>query len=63
LPGAERGPFHASGHIDGPSMEWLIETIKPEKLLPVHSQKLGWFERRWPEKVVRAPYGQVVQFG
>lgn len=63
LPGAEKGPFHASGHIDGPSMEWLIETSAPEKLLPVHTQKLGWFEKRWPEKVVRAGYGEPVRFG
>lgn len=62
LPGAEKGRFHASGHIDGPSMEWLIETIKPAKILPVHSQKLGWFEQRWSEKIVRAQYGQPVGF-
>ncbi len=27
-------------------MEWLVETIDP-----VHTQKLGWFEERWPAKV------------
>jgi ribonuclease J len=63
LPGAEKGPFHASGHMDGPGMEWLIETINPAKILPVHSQKLGWFEQRWPEKVVPAGYGEAVSFG
>jgi ribonuclease J len=57
LPGSEKGPFHASGHIDGPGMEWVIDTINPEKLLPVHTQKLGWFERRWPGKVLSAGYG------
>lgn len=62
LPGAEKGPFHASGHIDGPGMEWLIETITPERILPVHSKKLGWFEQRWPEKIVFAPYGEAVRF-
>lgn len=62
LPGAERGPYHASGHIDGPGMEWLIETISPGKLLPVHTQQLGWFEKRWPERVVRAPYAQPMRF-
>jgi ribonuclease J len=62
LPGAEKGPFHASGHIDGPGMEWLIETINPTKILPVHTQKWGWFEQRWPEKVVKATYGQPVRF-
>jgi ribonuclease J len=57
LPGAERGPFHASGHIDGPGMERVIETIGAERLLPVHTQKLGWFERRWPGKVTGSAYG------
>ncbi len=63
LPGAEKGPFHASGHIDGPGMEWLIETINPTKMIPVHTQKLGWFEKRWPDKVMRAKEGEAVRFG
>jgi ribonuclease J len=58
LPGAEKGPFHASGHIDGPGMEWLIDTIAPERLLPVHSRKVEWFTQRWPEKVLRTRYGE-----
>lgn len=62
LPGAEKGPFHASGHADGPSMEWVIETINPARILPVHTQKLGWFRQRWAEKVVRARYGEAVRF-
>jgi ribonuclease J len=62
LPNAEKGPFHASGHIDGPGMEWVIETVNPKKILPVHTQKLGWFEKRWPEKVVKAAYGEAVRF-
>jgi ribonuclease J len=57
LPGGERGPFHASGHIDGPGMEWVIQTIGAERLLPVHTQKLGWFEQRWPGQVIEARYG------
>jgi ribonuclease J len=61
LPGAEKGPFHASGHIDGPGMERVIETIGAERLLPVHTQKLGWFEERWPGKVMRSNYGEAVR--
>ncbi len=57
LPGAEEGPYHASGHIDGPGMEWLIETTDPQRIVPVHSQQRDWFETRWPEKTVRAEYG------
>ena len=62
LPGAEKGPFHASGHIDGPGMEWVIETIAPKRILPVHSQKLSWFATRWPEKLVATARGQTVRF-
>jgi ribonuclease J len=62
LPGGEKGPFHASGHIDGAGMEWVIGTIGPERLLPVHTQQLGWFERRWPGKVVEAEYARPVTF-
>ncbi|HXY29859.1 MAG TPA: hypothetical protein VEI06_04050 [Gemmatimonadaceae bacterium] len=63
LPGAEKGPYHASGHIDGPGMKSVIETINPGKILPVHSQKLGWFEANFPGKIVSAPYGVPVTFG
>lgn len=62
LPGAEQGPYHASGHIDGPGMEWLIETIHPGKIVPVHTEQLSWFEQRWPDKVIRAGYGIPVRF-
>jgi ribonuclease J len=60
LPGGEKGPFHASGHIDGRAMEWVIETIGAERLLPVHTQQLGWFEKRWPGRVIEAGYGRAV---
>ncbi len=63
LPGSEQGPFHASGHMDGAGMEWLIETINPARLLPVHTQQLGWFERRWRDRVIHAPYGRALELG
>jgi ribonuclease J len=63
LPGAEKGPYHASGHIDGPGMEWLIETIDPERIVPVHTQQLAWFEERWPERIVQAEYAVPVELG
>jgi len=50
------------GHIDGKGMEWLIETIAPKRILPVHSQKLSWFVQRWPEKVIQATRGVSVRF-
>jgi ribonuclease J len=53
LPGAEAGPFHASGHIHAAGMKWLIETINPDRILPVHTQKLAWFENHWPDRILR----------
>jgi ribonuclease J len=61
LPGAEEGPFHASGHIDAAGMEWLISTINPERIVPVHTQRLDWFVQRWPDKVIEAAYGERVR--
>ncbi len=60
LPGAEKGPYHASGHIDGPALEGVIEQIGAERILPVHTQQPEWFERRWAEKIVSAGYGNLV---
>jgi hypothetical protein len=42
-------------------MEWLIDTIAPEKIIAVHTQQLRWFEERWPEKVIKAEYGVAVR--
>jgi hypothetical protein len=56
------GPDDRAAIDDGPGMEWVIETIKPARILPVHTQKLSWFEARWPEKVVLARYRESVRF-
>ncbi|HVH68349.1 MAG TPA: MBL fold metallo-hydrolase [Gemmatimonadales bacterium] len=53
LPGAEQGPYHASGHIDGPALQGLIEEIGAERIMPVHTEHPEWFEKRWGKKVVR----------
>jgi ribonuclease J len=60
LPGAEKGPYHASGHIDGPALEELIEKVGAGTILPVHTQHLDWFQSRWNERVVSATYGTPV---
>ena len=57
LPGAEQGPYHASGHIDGPALQGLIEEIGAERILPVHTEHPEWFEKRWGSKVVRVAEG------
>ncbi len=44
-------------------MEWLIETVRPDTVVPVHSQKVAWFQERWGEKVRRAAFGSAVRLG
>jgi ribonuclease J len=41
----ENSGFHASGHIHGPGIEEMVETIKPEVLIPVHTQSREFFQR------------------
>jgi ribonuclease J len=60
LPGAEQGPYHASGHIDGPSLANLIEEIGARRIMPVHTENLSWFEERWAGRLVRAAEGVAV---
>jgi ribonuclease J len=57
LPNAEKGPYHASGHIDGTALEELINEIGAERILPVHTEDPSWFQNRWGSKVVTAKYG------
>jgi len=45
--GRGRDPgFHASGHIHGPGLVELVETIKPKALIPVHSEDRSFFRER-----------------
>ena len=43
----EKSGFHASGHIHGPGLVELVETIKPQVLIPVHSEDRSFFERHF----------------
>jgi ribonuclease J len=43
----EKSGFHASGHIHGPGLVELVETIKPQVLIPVHSEDRGFFEKHF----------------
>ncbi|HAA89456.1 MAG: Beta-lactamase domain-containing protein [Thermoanaerobacterales bacterium 50_218] len=41
----EKCGFHASGHIHGPGIEELVETVRPEILIPVHTEDHQFFYR------------------
>lgn len=60
----EKSGFHASGHIHGPGIEEMVETIQPKVLIPVHTEDREFFKRFeglctvvWPEKGVRYNLG------
>jgi len=40
-----RDPFHASGHIHAQGLKEMVETIKPKYLIPVHTEKLDFFQQ------------------
>lgn len=41
----QKSGFHASGHIHGSGIEELVETVKPEILIPVHTEDKDFFRR------------------
>lgn len=53
-PAAEQG-FHASGHITGPNLLELIDTIDPQFVIPVHTQSQEFFKRNIEAKKLRIP--------
>lgn len=50
----ERG-FHASGHITGPDLLRLIDTIDPQTVVPVHTESLDFFVRNIDPSRLRIP--------
>jgi len=62
VPDAETGKplkgeegFHASGHITGPDMLRLIETIDPQLVIPVHTENQEFFRRNIESKKLHIP--------
>lgn len=41
----EKSGFHASGHIHGPGIEEMVETVRPKVLIPVHTENPDFFQR------------------
>ncbi len=54
VPESERG-LHASGHIAGSDLLELIETINPQFVVPVHTEKLGFFKQHIASDRLRLP--------
>jgi ribonuclease J len=44
---AARLPLHASGHANGPHLVDFVQTVHPQVLIPIHTEKPGW----WVDKL------------
>ncbi len=39
--------FHASGHASGEDVQWAIDTVDPDILIPMHTENRDWFIARY----------------
>jgi ribonuclease J len=39
--------YHASGHASKDDLRWMIETVDPDVVIPVHTDNPGWFEEEF----------------
>jgi len=44
--------YHASGHASGADVEWVIDEIDPEVIIPVHTEAPGWFTENFDGVIV-----------
>jgi ribonuclease J len=42
--------FHASGHASEDELEWIVDKIDPDIIIPVHTENPEWFKRRYGGK-------------
>ena len=36
---------HVHGHISGNDLRWILKEVKPEKVLPVHTERMDIFKK------------------
>jgi ribonuclease J len=39
--------FHASGHASPEDIAWVVDTIDPDIIIPVHTENPAWFSEKW----------------
>ncbi len=45
--GLEFHQMHASGHLSREHLEWLVDSIGPKRIFPVHTENPQLFRKRW----------------
>ena len=43
--------FHASGHAPEADLRWVVETINPKRLIPIHTQHPEWFAEQFGDRM------------
>ncbi|KKL09781.1 hypothetical protein LCGC14_2562420 [marine sediment metagenome] len=51
--------FHASGHASENELEWIINKIDPDIIIPVHTENLEWFKERYEDKAKLLKRGEM----
>ena len=54
--------FHASGHASENELEWIIDKIDPDIIIPVHTENLEWFKERYEDKAKILKKGEKLKF-
>ncbi len=52
--------FHASGHASENELEWIINKISPDVIIPVHTENLEWFKEMYGERAKILEKGQPI---
>jgi ribonuclease J len=39
--------YHASGHASGTDIQWVIDQVDPDVIIPVHTERREWFAERF----------------
>ena len=62
--GEERSVFtrgyHASGHASEDEIVWIIDTIDPDVIIPVHTENREWFKERYGDRAKLLEKGEVI---
>ncbi len=60
--GDEGSPLHVSGHASGPDLAWVVQTIRPKTIIPIHSEKPQAYEDRVGDicKIVYPEVGKAI---
>ena len=52
--------YHASGHASEDEIVWIIDTIDPDVIIPVHTENREWFKERYGDRAKLLEKGEVI---